>query len=187
MGLNLLPQVTEADIKKADTKTRSSIIVVIWFGLLLTAFVIIYLYKSVEEGKLKQAETEKQQVIARIEALGSFHDQYYTLAYKSSVLSQIKTDQYYPSVISKYVEGKIANRAKIDNYYFDNEGNFRLIVTTKSFFMATKVWHELLQDKKIITSLNLNSFSPDKEGNVNFQLKGTLNLEELYARDRNLE
>lgn len=183
MALNLLPQASEADIKKTDSGLRGFIGIILWIGILIFIFVVVFSIRSFEGGIVTQLESEKAVAINKIQGLGKLQDDYYTLAYKTSVLDQVKTKQYKPSIIGNYVDSKINGKATVSDYRFDASGNVSLQLQTKSYLDAARLWNDLLSDKKILTELNLSSFSQDAKSNVTFELKGKLNLEELYARD----
>jgi len=180
MSVNLLPQATDKDVKKADSSLRGMVVLLVWLGILVVVFVFLFFNESLENGKLRDAESQKTTLLSQISELGQIHDEYYTLAYKTLVLSRIKTDQYVPSTIGNYVKEKIEGTGKVEQYYFDAKGVVRLQIETTSYFTAVKIWHELLKDKTVMTELNLTSFSQDAKGKVSFQLTGTLNLAELY-------
>lgn len=180
MAVNLLPQASNKDLKKADTSLRGLVMLVVWIGVLIVIFVGLFFNQSLENGRLKEAESEKAVLLNKIQQLGQTHDDYYTLAYKALVLSRIKTEQYVPSTIGDYIKEKIENNGSVDQYYFDAKGEIRLQIETKSYFSAVTIWHDLLKDKSIMQELNLTSFNQEVTGNVSFQLKGKLNLDELY-------
>lgn len=183
MGVNLLPQASEHDYKKADNSLRSLVMIVVWLGILAMIFVMLFFNQAVQSGKLKEAEARRTNLLTKIGNLGSFHDEYYSLAYKTVILSRIKTEQYIPSVIGDYVKEKVASKATVQQYYFDANGEIRLSIEAPTFNSALLIWHDLLKDKTVMQELNLTSFGQDSEGKVAFQLKGVLNLNELYERN----
>lgn len=180
MPVNLLPQATAKDLKKADKSLRGLVLLVVWIGILILIFVALFFNQSLENGRLKEAETSKSLLLNDIQKLGETQDDYYTLAYKTLVLSRIKTDQYVPSTIGDYIKEKIEQNGKVQQYYFDAKGDVRLQIESNSYYSAVRIWHDLLKDNTIMSELNLTSFSEDKFGVVTFQLKGKLNLDELY-------
>lgn len=180
MSVNLLPQATVKDLKKADSSLRGLIVAFVWIGILVVVFVFLFFNESVAKGKLRDSESNKTELLTQISELGQTQDDYYTLAYKTMILSRIKTDQYVPSTIGSYVKERIEGTGKIQQYYFDAKGVIRLQIETNSYYSAVKIWHELLKDKNVVSELNLTSFSQDVKGKVSFQLTGTLNLAELY-------
>ncbi|EKD64052.1 MAG: hypothetical protein ACD_51C00087G0001 [uncultured bacterium] len=182
MAVNLLPHATAKDLKKADSSLRGLVLLVVWVGLLIVIFVALFFNKSLENGRLKETESQKTQVLTDIQSLGQTADDYYTLAYKTLVLSRIKTEQYVPSTIGDYVKERIEGTGVVKQYYFDAKGGIRLQIETNSYYSAVRIWHELIKEKNVMTELNLTSFSQDTKGAVSFQLSGTLNLEELYAQ-----
>ena len=181
MGVNLLPQASAKDFKKTDSSLRGLILVVVWVGILITIFVVLFFNQGLENGRLKEAESQKAVLLNKIQGLGKVNDDYYTLAYKTLVLSRIKTEQYVPSTIGDYIKNKVEDRGQVQQYYFDAKGEVRLQVDSKSYYQAVRVWHDLLKDKSIMTELNLSSFGQSPNGQVSFQLKGTLNLDQLYV------
>jgi len=183
MSVNLLPQVTEKETKKSDSSVKGVVLFFVWVGVLTAIFVLLFFYRGLENGRLKETENEKTVVLGKISALGPVQDDYYTLAYKSIVLSNVKTEQYIPSTIGDYIRSNIENRGVIYQYRFNADGEVQLQVKTNSYHTAVQIWHDLLKDKSIMSELNLNSFSRDDDGQVFFQLKGTLNLEELYREN----
>ena len=183
MGVNLLPQASEQDIKKVDSGIKGFIGVIFWMGILIVIFVILFLIRGLESGTLEELESSRATAVNRIAALGQVHDDYYTLAYKTSVLDVVRTKQYRPSVLGNYVDSKIGNRAKILGYGFDATGFVSLQIEADNFISAMRIWNDLLTDKQILVGLDLKSFSTDKSGKVQFQLRGQLNLEALYARN----
>ncbi|MCC7304202.1 hypothetical protein IT418_02190 [bacterium] len=181
MAVNLLPQASSKDLKKADSSLRGLVMLVVWIGVLIVIFVGLFFNKSLENGRLRDAESERALLLNKIQQLGQTHDDYYTLAYKSLVLSRIKTEQYIPSTIGDYIKEKVEKKGKVSQYYFDAKGEVRLQIETDSYYSAVKIWHDLLKDKSIMRELNLTAFSQSNQGKVQFQLKGILNLDELYA------
>ncbi|MFZ6021870.1 MAG: hypothetical protein ACOYT9_00165 [Patescibacteria group bacterium] len=180
MAVNLLPQATAKDLKKADKSLRGLVLLVVWIGILVVIFVVLFFNKSLENGRLREAESDKAQLLNQIQQLGQTHDDYYTLAYKSLVLSRIKTEQYVPSTIGDYIKEEIEGNGRVMQYYFDAKGEVRLQIESPSYYSAVRIWHDLLKDRTIMSELNLTSFSQGKDGVVQFQLKGNLNLDELY-------
>lgn len=183
MSVNLLPQATETDLKKVDSSVRGFIGLLIWFGIMIITFVVLLFNRGFEIGTVEELQSTKTSTINKIAGLGNLHDDYYTLSYKTSVLQNIKTQQYTPSVIGEYIDSKIDKKSIVQNYNFDASGNLTIQLESASYLEAVKIWNSLLQDKKIISELNLNTFSEDTAGRVQFQLKGQLNLQELYARN----
>lgn len=180
MSVNLLPQATAKDLKKADTSLKGLVILVVWVGVLIVIFVALFFNQSLENGRLREAESDKAILLNQIQELGQTHDDYYTLAYKTLVLSRIRTEQYVPSTIGDYIKSKIEGNGKVLQYYFDAKGELRLQIESKSYYSAVRIWHDLLKDNTIMSELNLTSFAQDSKGLVIFQLKGKLNLDELY-------
>ncbi len=180
MAVNLLPQATSKDLKKVDKSLRGLVLLIVWGGVLLVIFVGLFFNKSLENGRLKDAESQKTVLLSKIQQLGPKQDDYYTLAYKALVLSRIKTEQYVPSTIGDYIKTKIEGNGKVAQYYFDAKGEVRLQIETNSYYSAVRIWHDLLKDKSIMQELNLTSFNRNSDGVVTFQLKGLLNLDELY-------
>ena len=86
MAVNLLPHATAKDLKKADSSLRGLVLLVVWVGLLIVIFVALFFNKSLENGRLKETESQKTQVLTDIQSLGQTADDYYTLAYKTLVL-----------------------------------------------------------------------------------------------------
>lgn len=183
MAVNLLPQATVKEQKKADSSLKGVVYLSVWIGILVGIFVILFFYKGIEQRRLTEVENQKQRVINDIVALGTFHDDYYTLSYKTNVLSKIRTEQYIPSIIGDYIKENIENRGTVSQYRFDANGSISIYVTTDSYLTAVNIWHDLLKDKSIMSELNLTAFSKTEEGEVVFQLKGVLNLEELYNKN----
>lgn len=183
MGVNLLPQASTKDLKHADTSLRGLVMVVVWVGILITIFVVLFLNQGVENGRLKDAKTQRTVLLNKIEALGQTHDDYYTLAYKSLVLSRIKTEQYVPSVIGDYVKEKLEDKGEVHMYMFNAKGDISLQIKTDSYYKAVLIWHALLKDKTVFSELNLQAFAQNSKGEVSFQLKGQLNLAELYQQN----
>jgi hypothetical protein len=183
MGVNLLPQASTKDLKTADTSLKGLVMLVVWVGILIVIFVVLFFNKGIENGKLKQAELDRTNLLSKVQTLGTTHDDYYTLAYKSIVLSRIKTEQYVPSTIGNYIRDKIEGGGTIAQYYFDAKGDIRLQIESGNYFAAVTIWHNLIKDKEVMTELNLTSFSQDPSGKVYFELRGTLNLDELYAQN----
>jgi hypothetical protein len=182
MGVNLLPQASTKDLKKADTSLRGLVLVVFWVGILIVIFVVLFFNQALENSKLKDAEYNQNVLLKKITDLGVSHDDYYTLAYKSIVLSRIKTEQYIPSTIGDYVKQKVEVNGKINQYNFDAKGAIRLQIEAKSYFKAVTIWHDLLKDKNVMSELNLTSFGQSKDGIIVFELQGILNLNELYLQ-----
>lgn len=184
MAVNLLPQASEAELKKTDSTLRGLVIVVLWIGIMLAIFVMLFFSRGIENGTVKELETKKMLTLNKISGLGQLQDDYYTLAYKTTVLSQIRTQQYLPSALGIYIDRKAGDTAKILSYYFDAEGTIRVNMESDSYLSAVRLWHSLLEDKTVMTELNLSSFSQDtKTKKVQFQLQGKLNLTELYAKN----
>jgi len=182
MAVNLLPQVTEKDLQKVDTNIRGFIGLIIWGAIIVVVFVILFLVKGVETGTVRELESQKTIESNRIVGLNPLTDDYYTLAYKTSVLNYVKTQQYKPTVIEKYIDKQLADKATISQYSFDSAGNISLGLTAPSYLEAMRIWDLLLRDKTVFNELSLNSFSQDESGIV-FQLKGRLNLTELYKQN----
>ncbi|WKZ23974.1 MAG: hypothetical protein QY312_04410 [Candidatus Dojkabacteria bacterium] len=178
--INLLPKATTTDFKKADTSLKGLVVMVVWIGVLIVIFVGLFFNKSLENSRLKEVENERTRTLNQIQQLADTHDDYYTLAYKSLVLSRIKTEQYVPSTIGEYIKENIEQDGKVSQYYFDAQGDIRVQIVAKSYYSAVWIWHQLLKDKDVVQELNLTSFSLGEEGEVSFQLRGKLNLEELY-------
>jgi hypothetical protein len=183
MSVNLLPQVTETELKKVDSSIKGFIGLIVWAGIMIVIFVVLFFNRGLETGNTKELETSKLSLLNRIQGLGQLQYDFYTLAYKTQVLENISTEQYTPSVISKYIDSKIDNKTKIKNYNFDSTGAINIQLESDSYITAVRVWNALLEDKKVITELNLNSFGSAEDGKVQFQLRGNLNLEELYAEN----
>lgn len=183
MSVNLLPHATAKDLKKADSSLRGLVLLSVWVGLLIVVFVALFFNRSLESGRLKEVESDKARLLSDIQGLGQVSDDYYTLAYKTLVLSRIKVEQYIPSTIGEYIKERIEGKGTVKQYYFDADGGVRLQIETKSYYSAVRIWHELIKEKNVMSELNLTSFSQDPKGAVSFQLSGTLNLDELYAQN----
>jgi hypothetical protein len=156
---------------------------IVWVGVMIVIFVVLTFLKGFETGTLEEMQSEKVTTLNQIDGLGVVHDDYYTLAYKTTVLDIIRTQQYRPSIIGAYVDSKIDPKATINMYSFTAAGELILQIDAPSYLVAVRIWNALLEDKSVILQLNLNSFSEGDDGTVSFQLKGILNLKELYARN----
>jgi hypothetical protein len=184
MGVNLLPEASTKDFKKTDSSIRGLVMLVVWVGILIVIFVVLFFNKGIENSRLRQAEADRTSLLSKITSLGEKHDDYYTLAYKSIVLTRVKTDQYIPSTIGSYIKQQIEAKGKISTYYFNAKGEIRLQIESDTYFKAVQIWHALIKDKNIMTELNLTSFSQDpKTGVVRYELQGLLNLDQLYQQN----
>lgn len=184
MGVNLLPQATETDLKKVDSGVRGFMGLIVWVGVMIVIFVVLTFMKGFETGTVEEMQSQKVTILNQIDGLGQVQDDYYTLAYKTAVLDVIRTQQYRPSIVGTYIDSKIDPRANINMYSFTAAGELIVQLEAPSYLIAVRIWNSLLEDKAIITQLNLNSFSEDLQtGKVSFQLKGFLNLSELYAQN----
>ncbi len=183
MAVNLLPQVSDRELKKVDSNIKGFLGVILWCGVMVVIFVILFFVKGLETGTVRELESQKSIEINKIIGLNPLTDDYYTLAYKTNVLNYVKTKQYKPTVIQNYIDSKLDTTVTISQYSFDAEGNIALQLTAPSYLSAMRIWHSLLEDKDVIVELTLNSFSQDSLQSVTFQLRGRLNLEALYKKN----
>lgn len=180
MGVNLLPQATETDLKKVDSGIKGFMGLILWGGVMIVIFVILFLVRGIETGTEKELLSQKSIAINRLNEISALSDSYYSLAYKTTVLDVVRTQQYKPSVVGDYIDSKLGDSVTINSYNFDSSGSLLIQLDAPNYLTAVRIWNSLLEDKKIITELNLNSFSENPKEEVSFQLKGVLNLDALY-------
>lgn len=181
MGVNLLPQATETDVKKVDSGIKGFMGLILWAGIMIVVFVILFLTHGIETGTEKELQSQKAIAINKLNEISALSDSYYSLAYKTTVLDVVRTQQYKPSVVGDYIDSKLGPDAIVNSYNFDSSGSLLIQLEAPNYLVAVRIWNALLEDKKIITELNLNAFAEDDKDHVSFQLKGKLNLDELYA------
>ncbi len=180
MGINLLPHAEEYVQEDVKKEVAAYVVAGIWFAVVVLLTSGLFMYKALVQKKLDDVIAKRTKITNDLENISPVVDTFYNIAYKSMVLEYVNRKKYKPSVIKQYIQERVRGFGRVTSYYINAEGEIKIWIDAQDYVKAVHVWHSLLQNRNIIEELSLNAFSTDKNGAVNFVLKGKLNLSKLY-------
>lgn len=173
-SINLMPQLTKAEVKIEEKKSSFNI----WSAVMILALVIISIVIICIDSLTKLSLQREKNNLSNIEK--NVNTKSDTISTNNQILERfrlyqdIKKNTYSPKGVLLYWQNFIGQMCTIQNIEIDNNLNFIFRGYTTDLTSVAKIWHYLSIDPRV-KQVNLNSVSKN-EDSASFEFEGSLDI-----------